>query len=62
MIVITISRKPLIGSVALNILKYATAGINIDGCRLVGEVPVREQPIFNSPTGLLYGMASGKGR
>jgi DNA modification methylase len=33
---ITIARKPLIGTVAENVLKHGTGGINVDGCR-VGE-------------------------
>ena len=40
MIVLTLARKPLIGSVATNALKHGVGGINIDGCRLacLGEV------------------------
>ena len=34
MIVITMARKPVVGSVASNVLKYGTGGLNIDGCRL----------------------------
>lgn len=34
MIVITVARKPLIGSVAQNVLKHGTGGLNIDGCRI----------------------------
>lgn len=33
---ITVARKPIIGTVAGNVLKHGTGGINIDGCR-VGE-------------------------
>lgn len=33
---ITVARKPIEGTVAENVLKYGTGGINIDGCR-VGE-------------------------
>ncbi len=33
---ITVARKPLIGTVAQNVLAHGTGGINIDGCR-VGE-------------------------
>lgn len=33
---ITVARKPIEKSVAFNVLKYGTGGINIDGCR-VGE-------------------------
>ena len=35
MIVLTLARKPLIGSVAVNVLKHGTGGINIDGSRLI---------------------------
>jgi len=31
---ICVARKPLIGTVAENVLKYGTGGINIDGCRI----------------------------
>jgi len=30
----TLARKPLIGTVAENVLKYGTGGINVDGCRV----------------------------
>lgn len=31
---ITVARKPLIGTVAANVLEYGTGAINIDGCRI----------------------------
>ncbi len=31
---IVVARKPLIGTVAQNVLEYGTGGINIDGCRI----------------------------
>jgi site-specific DNA-methyltransferase (adenine-specific) len=34
MIVITTVRKPLEGTVAENVLKWGTGGLNVDGCRL----------------------------
>jgi hypothetical protein len=34
---ITVARKPLIGTVADNVLQHGTGGINIDGCRVAGE-------------------------
>ena len=34
---ICVARKPLIGTVAENVLKYGTGGINIDGCRVGSE-------------------------
>lgn len=34
---IILARKPLIGTVAENVLKYGTGGINVDGCRVESE-------------------------
>lgn len=34
---ICVARKPLIGTVAENVLQYGTGGINIDGCRIATE-------------------------
>ena len=34
---IVMARKPLIGTVADNVLEYGTGAINIDGCRVSGE-------------------------
>jgi len=34
---IVLSRKPLKGTVAQNVLKYGTGGLNIDGCRIESE-------------------------
>ena len=34
---ITVARKPLTGTVAENVLKHGTGGINIDGCRVTGN-------------------------
>lgn len=36
---ITVARKPLIGTVAENVLEHGTGALNIDGCRVAGEVP-----------------------
>jgi DNA modification methylase len=33
---ITVARKPLIGTVAENVLQHGTGGINVDGCRVGG--------------------------
>ena len=35
---ITVARKPLVGTVAVNVLAHGTGGINIDGCRVGEEV------------------------
>jgi DNA modification methylase len=37
---ITVARKPLVGTVAANVLEHGTGALNIDGCRVAGEVPV----------------------
>jgi site-specific DNA-methyltransferase (adenine-specific) len=59
---ITVARKPLIGTVAENVLAHGTGGLNIDGCRVDGAPPSVPQPVFNSPTGRIYGMKTGEGR
>jgi len=38
---ITVARKPLIGTVAANVLAHGTGGLNIDGCRVEG---IAERP------------------
>jgi len=37
---IVLARKPLVGTVANNVLKYGVGGINIDGCRVGDELMV----------------------
>lgn len=36
---ITVARKPLVGTVAANVLRHGTGAINVDGCRVAGTVP-----------------------
>lgn len=36
---ITIARKPLVGTVANNVLEYGCGGLNLDGTRISGDVP-----------------------
>ena len=36
---ITVARKPLIGTVAANVLEHGTGAINVDGCRVEGSKP-----------------------
>ena len=38
---ICVARKPLIGTVAANVLEHGTGAINIDGCRVAGESTAR---------------------
>lgn len=37
---IIVARKPIIGTVAANVLKYGTGGMNIDGCRVAVDPSV----------------------
>ena len=39
---IIVARKPLEGTVAQNVLKYGTGAINVDGCRVSHDEPIRE--------------------
>jgi site-specific DNA-methyltransferase (adenine-specific) len=36
---IIVARKPLVGTVAENVLTHGTGGINVDGCRVAGHKP-----------------------
>lgn len=66
---IIMARKPLEGTVADNVMKYGTGGLNIDGCR-VGETGARNNGNSNGTVGSnsigVYGKAVkmdyGKGR
>jgi len=46
----TLCRKPLKGTVAENVLKYGTGGLNIDGCRVGDGREQQQQGISNSDT------------
>jgi DNA modification methylase len=48
---IVVARKPLIGTVAANVLTYGTGGLNIDGARVAGEVI----ETTNGNTNAIYG-------
>jgi site-specific DNA-methyltransferase (adenine-specific) len=45
---ITVARKPLIGTVAANVLAHGTGGLNVNGCR-VGTEPGELTPRNNKP-------------
>jgi DNA modification methylase len=59
---IVLARKPLIGTVADNVLKHGTGALNIDGCRVAGTVTsnplVRNARGFES-NGLVQGEVEG---
>lgn len=49
---IVLARKPLIGTVAENVLAHGTGGLNVDGCRIDGTKPLRipiESAARNNP-------------
>ena len=50
---ITVARKPLIGTVAANVLEHGTGGLNIDGCR------VGTESIEQGRSGRVSNMANG---
>lgn len=45
---ITVARKPLIGTVAANVLAHGTGALNIDGCRVGTESTVRNESRLTS--------------
>ena len=47
---ITVARKPLIGTVAANVLAHGTGALNIDGCRVAGDVPQVTQGLSSNPS------------
>jgi len=58
---IVVARKPLIGTVAANVLEHGTGAINVDGCRIEGDVPSVPQPKFGVSDGV-YEFGAGEGR
>ena len=58
---ITVARKPLMGTVAENVLAHGTGAINVDGCR-VGYLPgERVQTFWNNRGGATINAAEGQG-
>jgi DNA modification methylase len=54
---ICMARKPLIGTVAANVLKWGTGGLNIDGCRVDGTVTTN--PLVRNTSGYEGGLQQG---
>jgi site-specific DNA-methyltransferase (adenine-specific) len=53
---ICVARKPLIGTVAENVLTHGTGGINVDGCRVGNEGGTKASEVFpNTKTNNSYG-------
>ena len=50
---IIVARKPLQGTVAANVLRHGTGALNIDGCRIAGDVPRTGQGV-SANQGTIY--------
>lgn len=67
---IILARKPLVGSVAQNVLQHGTGGINVDACRVPGIKPVlraidsneRNNPILHTRSAIGTGELTTEGR
>ena len=59
---IVLARKPLIGTVAENVLTHGTGALNIDASRIVGAPPSVPQPSFGAKEPTVYNFATGQGR
>ena len=57
---IVLARKPLIGTVAQNVLEHGTGALNIDGCRIGGNVPSVPQPKFSRDMQAGFGASDGR--
>jgi site-specific DNA-methyltransferase (adenine-specific) len=59
---ITVARKPLVGTVAANVLAHGTGALNVDGCRVAGErVTTSRNIALGSSSGGIFGAASTPG-
>jgi DNA modification methylase len=52
---ITVARKPLIGTVAANVLEHGTGAVNVDGCRVGDEVRTASPSDFSPMHGNRFG-------
>ena len=60
---ICMARKPLSAkTVAANVLAWGTGAINVDGCRIAGEVPSVPQPSLKAGNKVERGLGSSNGR
>ena len=64
---IILARKPLVGTVAQNVLEHGVGGLNIDACRVGMSDADREaarvpQPVQHNDARAVYQMGTGEGR
>lgn len=59
---IVLARKPLVGTVAANVVEYGTGGLNVDGCRIgtTKEVPWGSLPTDRSGHGIFGAFSAYK--
>jgi site-specific DNA-methyltransferase (adenine-specific) len=57
-----LARKPLVGTVANNVLTFGVGGLNIDGSRVEGVPPSVPQPSLGVKERVTYGFGTGEGR
>jgi site-specific DNA-methyltransferase (adenine-specific) len=58
---VMVARKPLCGTVAENVLHYGTGGLNVDGCRIAGDMgPDRADGKPRRTDNTKYGKANGR--
>lgn len=57
---VVVARKPLAGTVAANVLTHGTGALNIDGCRVAGNVPHTQGGITSG--GIMAGSVEGARR
>ena len=57
---IVLARKPLVGTVAENVLQHGTGAMNIDGCRVEGVGPSGLKPYTRSTTPEVYALGRAK--
>lgn len=56
---IVLARKPLIGTVAANVLEFGTGGVNVDGCRVEGDYETRDRDTEGGVS--MFGTGAGGG-
>ena len=59
---IVVARKPVIGTVAQNVLEHGVGGLNIDATRIQGEIQSVPQPTLGVKERIVYGFGTGEGR
>jgi site-specific DNA-methyltransferase (adenine-specific) len=59
---IVLARKPLIGTVAENVLTHGTGALNIDACRIDGVPPSVPMPKLKVKKMITYNFGTGTGR